>query len=149
MIMSKEKKFIIFVVVIILIVFSVGFVLNLKSDNNLSEQNSVFPQGDIDFSKGNKINYDAFAQCLASSGAQFYGTFWCPHCQDQKKAFGSSAKYIPYIECSTPNGQEQLAVCKDKNIQGYPTWVFADGTRQEGKMSFSELSEKTKCELPK
>jgi thiol-disulfide isomerase/thioredoxin len=31
---------------------------------------------------------DEFAECLKSKGAVFYGAFWCPHCQDQKKLFG-------------------------------------------------------------
>ncbi len=72
--------------------------------------------------------YDTFAQCLKDKGAVFYGAFWCPHCQAQKKLFGSSAKLLPYVECSTADGTGQLQVCKDKNITGYPTWILADGT---------------------
>ena len=34
---------------------------------------------------------DGFAQCLKDKGAIFYGAFWCPHCQNQKKMFGRSA----------------------------------------------------------
>jgi hypothetical protein len=148
MLMSKEKKFIIFIILVILIVFGVGFILNLKINNETGSQQGDSSLGIFDLDKEPKKNYDTFAQCLTSSGAEFYGTFWCSHCQNQKKAFGSSAKYIPYIECSSRNGQDQLAVCRDKDIQGYPTWVFADGTRQEGEMSLYELAEKTKCELP-
>src|SRR3989344_9366604 len=37
--------------------------------------------------------YDTFAQCLTEKGAIFYGTFWCPHCKDQKELFGNSIKY--------------------------------------------------------
>jgi thiol-disulfide isomerase/thioredoxin len=29
--------------------------------------------------------YDEFAKCLTDNGAKFYGAFWCPHCQAQKK----------------------------------------------------------------
>ena len=45
--------------------------------------------------------YDAFAQCLKDKGAVFYGAFWCPNCQEQKKLFDSSIKLLPYVECST------------------------------------------------
>ncbi len=72
--------------------------------------------------------YDAFAQCIKDSGATFYGAFWCPHCQAQKKAFGSSAHLLPYVECSTPDGNGQTQVCIDKGIKSYPTWFTKDGT---------------------
>lgn len=91
---------------------------------------------------------DAFAQCLKEKGAIFYGTFWCPHCQNQKALFGKSAKLLPYVECSTPDGRNQLQICKDKNIEGYPTWEFSDGSRESGEVSLNRLSEKTGCLLP-
>lgn len=91
---------------------------------------------------------DAFTQCLKENGATFYGAFWCTHCQSQKALFGKSAKYLPYVECSTPNGQSQLAVCKDKNVESYPTWEFKDGSRLNGAISLTELSGKTDCQLP-
>lgn len=91
---------------------------------------------------------DSFAQCLGEKGAIFYGAFWCPHCQTQKKLFGKSAKLLPYVECSTPDGRGQLPVCKDAKIEGYPTWEFADGTRQSGEVPLKTLAEKTQCTLP-
>lgn len=92
--------------------------------------------------------YDTFAGCLKDKGSVFYGAFWCPHCQNQKALFGKSAKYLPYVECSTPNGQEQLQICRDKNITGYPLWEFADGSRLSGEISLETLAEKTACVLP-
>lgn len=93
--------------------------------------------------------YDAFAQCLKDSGAIFYGAFWCPHCQAQKKLFGSSQKFLPYVECSTADGQGQNQICIDKKVTGYPTWEFADGTRPfSGEATFAQLAEKTACVLP-
>ena len=89
--------------------------------------------------------HDAFATCIKDSGAQFYGAFWCPHCQSQKKMFGKSAEKLPYIECSTANGQGQLPVCTDAGIKGYPTWRCPDGTEKSGTLSFAELADKTKC----
>ena len=99
--------------------------------------------------------YDTFAQCIKDSGATFYGAFWCPHCQAQKKLFGSSAKLLPYVECSTSDGRNQLQVCKDKNIQGYPTWILADGTiipndtpLPGSGVKLETLAAKTSCVLP-
>jgi len=91
---------------------------------------------------------DTFAVCLKDKGAVFYGAFWCPHCQATKRLFGRSAKLLPYVECSTPDGQGQLQVCKDKEVASYPTWEFADGTRMNGERTLQELSEKTGCVLP-
>src|ERR1035437_9013225 len=98
--------------------------------------------------------YDVFAQCLKDKGAVFYGAFWCPHCQAQKKLFGSSAKFLPYVECSTADAAGQLQVCKDKNIQSYPTWILADGTlvpddSPDGAgVKLETLAAKTSCVLP-
>ena len=121
-------KFIIFVVLVVVVVAGVGLYFGLKTE------------------KSGKL--DVFAQCLKTSGAQFYGTFWCTHCQNQKKMFGTSSQYLPYVECSTPDGSEQLQVCKDKGIEGYPTWVFADETRLSGELPLATLAEKTSCPLP-
>lgn len=101
------------------------------------------------FSNKNSGKLDGFAQCLKDKGAVFYGAFWCSHCQNQKAMFGGSVKYLPYVECSTPDGNSQLQICKDKNIEGYPTWIFSDGTRESGEISLERLSEKTSCALPK
>lgn len=92
--------------------------------------------------------YDEFAACIKDSGAKFYGTFWCPHCQNQKAEFGKSAKLLPYIECSTTDGKGQLPVCQQAKIDSYPTWEFSDGTRQSGEVPIETLAEKTNCILP-
>ncbi len=86
--------------------------------------------------------YDAFAQCLADAGAVMYGAQWCPHCQDQKNLFGSSFKLIPYVEC--PQNPEQ---CLARGIDGYPTWLFADGSRLEGERSLDALAVASGCAL--
>lgn len=91
---------------------------------------------------------DTFATCLKDKGAVFYGAFWCPHCQEQKTMFGRSRSKLPYVECSTPDGNSQLQICKDKQIVGYPTWEFADSSRENGTVSLIKLSEKTSCPLP-
>lgn len=91
--------------------------------------------------------FDTFAQCLTDAGAKFFGAYWCPHCQSQKKLLQNSKK-LPYIECSTPDGKSQTQICIDANITSYPTWDFADGTRLDSELSLEELSTKTSCPLP-
>ena len=74
----------------------------------------------------------ALAEHLAKADAKFYGAYWCPHCAEQKRLFGSSAGRLPYIEC-TPLGPNaaQARVCEDRGIQTYPTWII-NGQRHAG-----------------
>lgn len=130
--MKSNVKIFISVIVILIIGVIVSVLTNADSG---------------EFSSG-PGKYDQFAQCITDKGAKFYGAFWCPHCQAQKKLFGKSAKLLPYIECSTADGSDQVQMCKDEKIEGYPTWVFADGTRASGEQSFEQLAEKTGCALP-
>ena len=92
-------------------------------------------------------NLDSLATCLKDKGAKFYGASWCSHCQAQKKLFGDSVKLLPYVECATPDGNGQTQVCTDAKIDGYPTWVFADGLRVSGEQSLETLAQKTGCSL--
>lgn len=92
--------------------------------------------------------YDELAQCLTDKGVIFYGAFWCPHCQNQKRMFEGSDKLLPYVECSTPDRRGQTQVCIDEKIQSYPTWVFPDGDRLSKEMTPVELAEKAGCSLP-
>lgn len=87
--------------------------------------------------------YDDFALCISQAGAGMYGTDWCTNCQDQKRAFGSSFKYIVFINCDM-----NPVACDNLGITGYPTWVFANGTQLRGKQTLFTLSEKTGCALP-
>lgn len=93
--------------------------------------------------------YDGFAQCLKDSGVVFYGAFWCPHCQSTKRMFGSAAKLLPYVECSTSDGQGQQQICKDAGVSSYPTWTFAGtSTRLVGEQTFAQLAAVSGCPLP-
>lgn len=69
------------------------------------------------------------ASHLSERGAIFYGAYWCPHCQTQKKMFEASVDRLPYVEC-TPDGRNGSVsvTCRDANINDYPTWVI--GTRR-------------------
>jgi hypothetical protein len=87
--------------------------------------------------------YDAFAQCLTEKGAMMYGTYWCPHCQNEKKAFGDSFRFVNYVECT-----QDPKKCTAAKIEGYPTWTFPDGRRFEGEQGLQKLSEESTCPLP-
>lgn len=90
----------------------------------------------------------ALATCLSERGAKFYGSFACSHCQAQKKDFGDAAKSLPYVECTTPDGRGQTQACADAQIVAYPTWVFGDGQRVEGRVALASLAEATGCPAP-
>jgi uncharacterized membrane protein len=80
------------------------------------------------------------AEHLTNAEAKFYGAYWCPHCQEQKLVFGSSAKRLPYVECS-PNGQKgpRATACVVQNIQNYPTWVIG-GRHVDRVLSVAQLA---------
>jgi hypothetical protein len=126
---NNVKIFAIVIIVLILGVIGLAF---MKNSGSLA--------GDT--------KYDGFAQCLKDKGATFYGAFWCPHCQAQKKLFGASVKLLPYVECSTPDGNAQTQICINEKITGYPTWKFADGTQLNGEVALETLAQKTGCSLP-
>ena len=91
----------------------------------------------------------AFAQCLAGKGAVMYGVYWCPHCQNEKDAFGDSFRFVPYVECT-----DEPQKCLDAGIRGYPTWIFPaspaggpDGRRFEGEQGIEKLSRESGCPL--
>jgi thiol-disulfide isomerase/thioredoxin len=67
----------------------------------------------------------ALAEHLTEEGVLFYGASWCPHCQEQKRLFGASARRLPYVECSPagPNAP-QAPSCNIAGVQSYPTWVI-------------------------
>lgn len=105
--------------------------------------------GGIWYSNSQPGPLDGFASCLGEKGATFYGAFWCPHCANQKKLFGNSAKKLPYVECAIPGNQSAIApACAEAKVEGYPTWTFADGTRLTGEQTLQDLAEKTGCALP-
>ena len=95
--------------------------------------------------------YDELAQCIVESGAKLYSAWWCPHCSDQKKAFGNSFKILDeggvHVECS-PGGIKYFSeFCKSQGVSGTPTWMFPDGTKQSGKLSLEVIAQKTNCAL--
>lgn len=82
----------------------------------------------------------ALAIHLEESDARFYGAFWCPTCQEQKRHFGRSSERLPYVEC-TPNGRAggMAFECVAADISGYPTWII-DGRRYQQVLTPDELA---------
>lgn len=91
---------------------------------------------------------EKFAACLGEKGAVFYGASWCSFCNMQKEMFTDAVDFLPYVECALASGQGQAPACQQANIEAYPTWVFADGSRESGVLSFDQLSQKTGCVAP-
>jgi len=92
--------------------------------------------------------YDSFAKCLAAHDAKMYGHYLCPHCADQKREFGASFSYVPYVECGVKGSREPAPACKIAGIKGYPSWQFGADPPKEGVLSLEALSNKTGCSLP-
>lgn len=92
-------------------------------------------------------SYDDFAKCLQSKNVTMYGAAWCSHCQNEKRIFGESFKYVPYVEC--PDNPQ---ACAAKNIQSYPTWLLPNGEQLVGEQNgdgYRALSEKSGCPVNK
>ena len=86
------------------------------------------------------------AECLTQKGVKMFGAYWCPHCIAQKKLFGTAFSKISYIECAVPGDpQQQTQACKDKNITGYPTWIFPDESRVSGEQTLEHLAQRVDC----
>ena len=86
--------------------------------------------------------FDDFAKCLAEKNITMYGAEWCSHCQNEKKAFGDSFKFVPYVGC--PKDPQR---CLDVGIEGYPTWVLPDGKKLVGEQGIEVLSKESGCDI--
>ena len=95
---KSNAKIILSAIITVFIVF-IGVMIFLSSSNKASQE-----------------SIDQFAKCLTEKKAVMYGTFWCPHCARTKKRFGSSFKYIKYIECDPRGENEQSELCIQKEI---------------------------------
>jgi cyclophilin family peptidyl-prolyl cis-trans isomerase len=85
------------------------------------------------------VDLVALAQSLTDAGAKFYGASWCPVCTAQKELFEDGAQLLPFIEVTNPD-RTLNSVGQANNIDTFPTWVFANGTRLEGIQSLQVLA---------
>lgn len=90
-----------------------------------------------------KPELNQFAQCVTTKGWTMYGAYWCGHCQNEKRAYGSAFQYIKYVECA-----EQTEVCNQQGISGFPTWIGPNGEREEGELGLEKMAELSGCVLP-
>lgn len=81
-----------------------------------------------------------FAACIAESGAVFYWSTGCPHCQSQKAMFGESFDKLNSLNCG-----EDREACRLAGITAYPTWIIGD-TKYLGTRSLETLGVLTGCE---
>jgi len=89
----------------------------------------------------------AFAKALTTAGVKFYGAAWCPACTEQKRLFEDGAQFLPFIEVT--NADRTLNEIGEANdIEVFPTWVFADGTRLTGVQTLSDLSQRSGVAIP-
>jgi len=86
--------------------------------------------------------HDDLAQCLTKQGVVMYGTEWCPHCQDQKRDFGESFRYVTFINCDINQG-----ACDAAGVEGYPTWSFPQGEPLFGEQELTVLAERAGCSV--
>lgn len=121
---NKTRNIVIVVILLLIVLAALFFALRPKKE---------FASGVL----------DDFAKCLATKGATMYGAYWCPHCQNEKAAFGSSFRYVNYVECT-----QETDKCNAAGIQGFPTWIFSDGRRFEGEQGLNGLSSESGCPLP-
>ena len=123
---GKTKKLVVYVIVVVL--FAAAYLAGRYYRNH---------------------KYDSFAKCVASKNARMYGLYWCPHCADQKREFGASFQYVPYVECASQDDPHQLtAECKAAGVKLFPSWQFGQDPPKEGVLSLQDLSQKTGCSLP-
>ena len=116
--------------------------VSVNSDNSPAAVNTTTPD------RPASSELEKFAECLGEKGAAFYGASWCSFCNAQKEQFATAADFLPYVECALTGSQGQAPACQQANVEAYPTWVFADGSREMGVLSFEQLAGKTGCAAP-
>ncbi|TWT31439.1 peptidylprolyl isomerase [Blastopirellula retiformator] len=84
------------------------------------------------------VDMVALAKAITATGAKFYGAVWCPHCTEQKQIFGEGGEYLPFVEVTNPD-RTLNDLGSSLGITSLPTWIFADGRREEGTLTLAEV----------
>jgi len=110
--------------------------------SNVIQDRDAGMSGDIPSGASSRANdfQTGLAKYLGKTGAVMYGSFQCPHCNQQKKLFGSAFKYITYVECHPKGENANPSLCLAKGIMNYPTWEIG-GRYYEGAMTLEKISE--------
>jgi glutaredoxin len=87
-------------------------------------------------------NEIALAEHLTQANAKMYGSYWCPHCYEQKQLFGKKAwDKVTYVECGEDAIKNpQPEVCKQAGVTGFPTWSIG-GKLDPGVKKLAKLAE--------
>ena len=81
-----------------------------------------------------------FAQFLTENNIKMYSAYWCPHCHDQKQLFGKKAvKELSIIECAQDGKDNQYKLCREKQIEGFPSWEI-NGEIYSGVKDLNDLA---------
>lgn len=149
--MSQKTTTILIAAAIILgAVFIAGAIIKAGNNSQNSDSAPNSSQSPSPSSQYSASTLETFAKCLTEKGLVFYGAWWCPHCQNQKEMFGDAFQYVNYIECEKKPGQSRgqlVEACVSANIEGYPTWILPDGSRQTGEFPLESLSQISGCQL--
>jgi glutaredoxin len=90
----------------------------------------------------------ALAKHLTAKNVKFYGAYWCDRCLKQKSLFGAEAtSKLLYVECAAGGVNSQRQLCKEKNIQMFPTWVI-NGQYFAGMRDLKEIASITDYKGP-
>lgn len=92
--------------------------------------------------------YAEIAKCLTDKGVIFYGAYWCPHCQNQKKMFGDDIRYIKYVECDPKGENAKPEECAKAGVQRFPSWFFPGQGLTTGEQKPEDLAKKANCDVP-
>lgn len=123
--------------VIVTIVVLVGTLGVYANANNLSAAS----QDDYATTTDSNVFQIALAQHLKKINAKMYGSFRCPHCQNQKYLFGKeAASQLTYIECHPKGKNARPDLCQAARIQAFPTWEIR-GKFYQGEQSLEKLAE--------
>lgn len=96
--------------------------------------------------RSGEIDLEELAQCIADSGAVFYGAHWCPYCKKQKAYFESYASLLPYVECYDAGKRKGMrSECREAGVKSFPTWHYPDGKVVTGARNPKTLARATGC----
>lgn len=99
------------------------------------------PQSNHAITTDSNVFQIALAQHLKKINAKMYGSFRCPHCQNQKYLFGKeAASQLNYIECHPKGKNARPDLCQAARIQAFPTWEIKNKFYQ-GEQSLEKLAE--------
>ena len=117
------------------------------SATSVAASNIDFGSVSVDIESDAPIDHIAFAKALAAANVTMYGAGWCPNCTSQKELFQDGQSFLPFVEVTNPDRTpNQIAI--DEQIDVYPTWERADGTRLEGVQTLEAIAEFHRCRHP-